>query len=101
MLEAENGGPELKNRLVRDAELCKGLLDRESLRAAYGVKYFRDTLKPHFIKGAQSVFYWRFLSIHPSKKRMFRNGPVDRQVFTVLAALKRRLDGQLADVRPE
>ena len=28
----------------------------------------------------------------------FRNGQVDRQVFTVFAALERRLDGQLADV---
>ena len=51
--------PALKNRLVGDAELCKGLLNRESLRAD-GVKYFRDTLRPHFIKGAQSVFRSRF-----------------------------------------
>ena len=48
--EAEKRGPALKNRLVGDAELHKGLLHRESLRAADGVKYFRDTLTPHFIK---------------------------------------------------
>ena len=58
VLEAEQRGPALKNRLVGDAELYKALLDREFLRAADGVKYLRDTLKPHFIKGAQSVF-WR------------------------------------------
>ena len=42
--------PTLKNRLVGDAEMYKGLLDREHLRAADGVKYFRDTLDPHFIR---------------------------------------------------
>ena len=51
---------ELKNRLVGDAEIYKGLLDREPLRAADGVKYFRNTLRLHFIKGAQSVFLGRF-----------------------------------------
>ena len=49
-----------QNRLVGDAGMYKGLLDREFLRVADGVKYFRDTLRPHFIKGAQSVFLWRF-----------------------------------------
>ena len=59
-LKQEKPGPTLKNRLVGDAEMHKGLLNRESLRAEDGVKYFRDTLRPHFIKGAQSVFVWRF-----------------------------------------
>ena len=58
--EETKRGPALKNRLVGDAELCRGLLNRESLRAADGVKYFRNTLRPHFIKGAQSVCLWRF-----------------------------------------
>ena len=43
-----------------NAEMYRGLLDRESPRAADGVKYFRDTLRHHFMKGAQSVFLWRF-----------------------------------------
>ena len=60
VLEAEKRGPTLKNRLVGDAEMYKGLLDREHLRTADGVKYFKDTLRHHFIKGAQSVFLWRF-----------------------------------------
>ena len=38
----------------------KGLLNRESLRAAGGVKYVRHILRLHFIKGARSVFLWRF-----------------------------------------
>ena len=60
MLEARKRGPALKNRLVGDAEMQKGLLDRESLRAEDGCKYFRDTLRPHFIKGPQSVFLWMY-----------------------------------------
>ena len=54
-------GPALKNRLVGDALMYNGLLDRESLRSEDGVKYFKNTLRPHFIKGTLSVFLWRFL----------------------------------------
>ena len=57
VFEAEKRGPALKNRLVGDAELHKGLLNHESLRAADGVKYFRDTLRPLLFVGAQSVFF--------------------------------------------
>ena len=60
VLEAAKRGPALKNRLVGDAAMYKGLLDNEHLKTADGVKYFRDTLRTHFIKGAQSVFLWRF-----------------------------------------
>ena len=42
-LEAGKRGPALENRLVGDAAMYKGLLDRESLRAEDGVKYFKDT----------------------------------------------------------
>ena len=68
MLEAGKRGPALKNRLVGDAEMHEGLLNRESLRAEDGVKHFKDTLRPYFIKGAQSVLLWRLL-IYPSKER--------------------------------
>ena len=67
-LEAEKRGPALKNRFVGDAEMYEGLLNREYLRAADGVKYFRDTLRPHFIKGAQSVFLWRFYLFTRSRR---------------------------------
>ena len=43
VLEETKRGPALKNRLVGDAEMHKGLLNRESLRATDGVKYFRNT----------------------------------------------------------
>ena len=38
VLEAEKRGPALKKRHVGDAEMYEGLLDREPLRAADGVK---------------------------------------------------------------
>ena len=54
-------GPALKNRLEGEAAVYKPLLDREMLRDGnYGAKYFLRTLRPHFDKGAQSVFMWRF-----------------------------------------
>ena len=40
--------------------MYQGVLNRESLREEGGVKYFRDKLSHHFVKGAQSVFLWRF-----------------------------------------
>ena len=102
--EAEKRGPALKNRFVGDAEMFKELLNRESLRAADGVKYFKDTLRPHFIKGVQSVFLWRFYLItrsNPIKNRKHRDGQVDRQVFTALETLEGCLDGHATVVRPE
>ena len=33
-----------------------------------GVKYFKETLSPHFIKGAQSVFLWRFDQFMKAKR---------------------------------
>ena len=39
----------------------KGQLDRESLRAADGVKYFMDTSRRHLINGGQSVFSGDFI----------------------------------------
>ena len=69
MLEAGKRGPAMKNRLVGDAEMHNGLLNRESLKAEDGVKYFRDTLRPHFIKGAQSFFPLEILFFYSSKER--------------------------------
>ena len=44
LLEVGKRWPTLKNRLVGDVAKYKGVLDRESLRAEDGVKYFKDTL---------------------------------------------------------
>ena len=60
-LDPERQGPSLKNRLIGDASVYKPLLDRDRLRDPNdGVRYFKDTIRPHFVKGTQSVFLWRF-----------------------------------------
>ena len=63
-LEAEKRGPALRNRLEGDAAQYKRLLDREMLRDPNeGVNYFKRFLRPHFIKGAQTVFLDRFMQV--------------------------------------
>ena len=71
VLEETKRGPALKNRLVGDAEMYTGLLHRESLEAIDGVKYFRNTLRPHFIKGAQNVFFWIFYHFNRARRGSF------------------------------
>ena len=61
-LEPEKRGPALRNRLEGHAERHKRLLDRDLLRDPNeGVNYFKRFLRPHFIKGAQTVFLYRFM----------------------------------------
>ena len=60
LLDAGKRGPALKNRLGGDAEMHKGLLNRESLRPEDGIKHFMDTLNPVSSKGGQSVVLWQF-----------------------------------------
>ena len=57
-VESEKWGPALRNRLEGEASVFKRLLDREELRQqnGRGVEYFKRTLRPHFVKGAQTVF---------------------------------------------
>ena len=101
MLEAEKRGPTLKNRrLVGDAQMYKGLLDREPLRAADEVKYFRDTLRPPLHQRSSECVPLEILSVHPSKKRKHRDGQVDRQVFNASEALKGCLDGHVTGCPP-
>ena len=66
-LEAGKPGPALKNRLVGDAAMCKGLFNRETLRSE-GVKYSKNTLRPHVVKGASGVFLWRFFQFIRAKR---------------------------------
>ena len=77
-LEPEKRGPALRNRLEGEAAIYKSLLDRERLRNAEdGVNYFKRELIPHFVKGNQSVFRWRF-STRPCKPRTTRTFALDR-----------------------
>ena len=48
--------------------MYEGLLNRESVRVTDGAKYFRNTLRPHFIKGAHSVFFWRFYQFNRARR---------------------------------
>ena len=57
-LESQKWWPALRNRLEGEASVFKRLLDREELRRpnGRGVEYFKRTLRPHSVKGAQTVF---------------------------------------------
>ena len=101
VLEAVKRGPALKNRLVGDAAMYKGHLDRENLRAEDGVKYFKDTLRRHFIKGAQSVFLWRFYQFFRARRGDIDMVKMDRQVLTSLEASARCLDGPFTHATSE
>ena len=93
VLDVSKGGLALKNRLVGDAEMCKGLLNRESLRAEDGVKFYRDTLRHHFVKGAQSVLLWRFYLFIRARRGKHGDGRLDRQAFFAPEAFERFMDG--------
>ena len=63
-LAAEKLGPSLKNALTGNAEYYKKMLDNEQLRhERNGVTYFKETLRPYFVKGANHVFLWRFTQL--------------------------------------
>ena len=47
---------------------CTRDFKREPLRSDDGVKYVKDTLRLHFIKGAQSVFLWIFSSTFRARR---------------------------------
>ena len=68
--EAGKRGSALKNRHVGDAAMCKGLFDREPLRAENGVKYFKDTLRPHFIKEVKVCFLSEIQSFEQEEKTL-------------------------------
>ena len=68
-LESEKWG-QLRNRLEGDAFVFKRLLDRGYLKRpnGRGVEYFKRTLRPHLVKGAQTVFLYRFLGFMKNKR---------------------------------
>ena len=50
-LATDKHGPALKNRLTGEAAVYKKLLDRDILKTDQGVKHFKDTLRPNFVRG--------------------------------------------------
>ena len=98
-LEAEKWGPALRNRLEGEASVYKRLLDREQLREpnGRGVEYFKRTLRPHFVKGAQIVFLYRFM-------RFMKNNRGNAELMKWMTRFQidgRRLEESWMDLCPE
>ena len=98
-LEAEKWGPALRNRLEGEASVFKRLLDREELRQpnGRGVEYFKRTLRPHFVKGAQTVFLYRFM-------RFMKNNRGNGDLMKWMTRFQidgRRLEESWMDLCPE
>ena len=96
-LEPEQRGPALRNRLEGEAAVYNCLLDRDLLRDAQnGVYYFERFLRPHFIKGAQNVFLYRFMQFMKHNR-----GSTDLQKWmTRLQITGNRLMEAWMDVQP-
>ena len=57
----EKRGLWAKQRLIDEAEYWKPLLSNTELRKTDGLNYLINTLRSNYVKGAVSVFLWRFL----------------------------------------
>ena len=55
-LEVAKQGAALPNKLEGEATVYRKILDRGRLKQDDGVSYFKKTLGPYFVKGAQNVF---------------------------------------------
>ena len=98
-LESEKWGPALRNRLEGEASVFKRLLDGEELRQPMGrgVEYFKRTLRPHFVKGAQTVFLYRFM-------RFMKNNRGNGDLMKWMTRFQidgRRLEESWMDLCPE
>ena len=101
-LEAEKWGPALRNRLEGEASVLKRLLNREELRQPHGrgVEYFKRTLRPHFVRGAQTVFLYRFMRFMRFMKNNRGNGDLMKWM-TRFQIDGRRLEESWMDLCPE
>ena len=98
-LESEKWGPALRNRLEGEAAVYKRLLDRDELRQPQGrgVDYFKRMLRPHFVKGAQTVFLYRFM-------RFMKNNRGNGDLMKWMTRFQidgRRLEESWMDLLPE
>ena len=94
-LEESKRGPALRNQLEGQASLYKHLLDREKLKDEdTGVEYVKKVIREPFVKGANSVFLWRFLQIF-----RHRRGAMDMSRWlTRMVVLKQRVEGAWMDL---
>ena len=96
-LEPTKRGPALRDRLLEEAAVYKPLLDRDQLRdPENGVQYFKTAMRPHFVKGSQSVFLWRFL-------QLFKMNRGNRDFISWLGRMsvqRKRVQDAWMDLRP-
>ena len=93
-------GPLLKAKLTGTAAQHKPLLDRAKLKsevAEAGVKYLLDYLKPHYLKGAQNVFLWRFFKIMACR----RGGKDFHSWITRFTIIKKNASDAWMDLLPD
>ena len=98
-LESEKWGPAFRNRLEGEASVFNRLLDREDLRQpnGRGVAYFKRTLRPHFVRGAQTIFLYRFM-------RFMKNNRGNGDLMKWMTRFQidgRRLEESWMDLCPE
>ena len=98
-LESEKWVPALRNRLEGEAAVYKRLLDRDDLTQprGTGVDHFKRTLRPHFVKGAQTVFLYRFMKFMKNNRG---NGDLMKWM-TRFQIDRRRLAEAWMDLLPE
>ena len=82
-------GPAIKNQLGGEAALHKEFLNRATLKEGpeQAVKHIKEVLRPHFIKGTNHVFLWRYLSLF----KMARGGQELQRWMTKWQIAVRRL----------
>ena len=102
-LEGPKRGPAMRNRLIDDALPFRVLLDKDELKNAndvepnLGVNYLLKFLRPHFVKGGQSVFLWRFFQLFKSSR-----GQQDLQKWlTRMTVMQKRLTDSWMDLQQD
>ena len=97
-LDQEKRGPALRNKLCDDAAYIKPLLDREKLiYKDDGVKYFKRTVRPYFIKNNESVFMWRLFQLFS----LYRKSGDMLKWTTRMTVHEKRLKDAWMDLLPE
>ena len=98
-LESDKWGPAPRNRLEGEASVFKRLLDRDDLKQPNrrGVEYFKRTLRPHFVRGTQTIFLYRFMIFMKNNRG---NGDLMKWM-TRFQIDGRRLEESWMGVRPE
>ena len=78
----------MKARLVGEASAYKPLLERERLRDPNeGVYNFKNELRPHFVKGVETVFVFRFYQLRKVLQRCTRPPEMDWEIASPSQAL--------------